>query len=91
MSLASNLLNEKRKRIVATVMGAIEAEVELSPLVRRDLRAKVIAAINQYHDGALDLVKACVDEGSMINDEALVVLARMDSSLRRLAERQADS
>jgi hypothetical protein len=86
MQFIKNLLNEQRKRAVGNLMRHIETKVypHLPPAECADLRAKVIGALGQYHDTCLDIVKASVADGSVLNDEALVVLARMEGALADL-------
>lgn len=80
------LLGEQRKRAVATVMNGIEAKVDgrLNPQEHRDLRDSVVGAINAYHDLCLDLLKASVNDGTEVNDEALRLIARTHQLLLKL-------
>lgn len=83
MQFIKNLLAEQRKRAVGNLMRYIESQIYpvLTPAQRSELRAKVIGAIGQYHDTCLDILKASVDDGGMVNEEALLMLTRMESAL----------
>lgn len=88
-----NLMGEQRKRAIGALMNHIEREVYplLDDRQKRALRDRVIGAITQYHDTALDVLKASVDDGtSIINHDALVMLSRMDGNLRELARQVSD-
>jgi hypothetical protein len=79
-------MNEQRKRAVGAVMTYVEREVypHLDERQRRDLRNRILAAISQYHDTAIDVLKASIDDGSLVNKDALDALARMDANLALL-------
>ena len=85
-SLVRNFLAERRKRMVGTLMNYIEAEI--NPLLddrrKRMLRSKVLSASNEYHDSAVDLLNAAVDDSSMVNEDALRLIARVDTELTRI-------
>lgn len=85
-----NLMGEQRRRAIGGLMTYIEREVypALNPKQQRDLRGRVIAVVTQYHDTCLDVLKASVDDGSLVNTEALAVLTRMEGKLNAvLSER----
>lgn len=86
MSLVRGFLAERRKRMVGTLMNYIEAEI--NPLLddrrKRMLRQKVLGASNEYHDSAVDLINAAVDDSSMVNEEAFRLIARVDTELTRI-------
>lgn len=86
MEFVRNMLNEQRKRLVGTLMQHLEAQVypHLNDRERHDLRKKVLAATSSYHDICLDLLKASVNDGSMVNDEAIRLLARLNTEVRAL-------
>lgn len=85
MALVRSFLGQRRQRMIATLMGYIEKEVnpQLDERQRRQLRSKVLAAANEYHDSAVDIVAAAADDGSTVNDEALRLIARVDTELTR--------
>lgn len=78
MQFVRRLLGEQRKRAVASILSAIEAKTDLPEAERRELRNQVLAAINQYHDTALDILKSSVDDGSQVNPEALRLIAEFN-------------
>lgn len=86
MQFVRNLLAEQRKRLVGTLMQHIEVNVypHLPEPERRELRKKVLAATSTYHDICLDMVKASVSDGSVVNDEALAMLARINAEVHAL-------
>jgi hypothetical protein len=86
MQFVRNMLNEQRRRVVATVMQYLEANVfdKLTEREQRELRGKVIGAVAQYHDVCLDMLKASVNDGTVINDEAARLLARLNTEVTTL-------
>lgn len=76
MDFVRGLLNEQRKRLVGTLMQYFEENVYpmLSDAQKRELRAKVLGSVGQYHDAALDMLKVSVNDGSEGNDEVLRLL-----------------
>lgn len=82
-----NVLIEQRKRMVAGLMKYVEENVypKLTPQERKALRDKVLATVNPYHDACLDMVKAstAVDDGTLINEEALRLMAELNRNLQR--------
>lgn len=74
---AQALLRTSRRRVVGSIMGHLEREVypRLSRAEQEQLRTKVIASVDAYHDFALDLVGVYADEQpAMVNDVALGIL-----------------
>lgn len=67
------VLTERRKRAVGTIMGFAERRLysKLTHADQEALREHVLSAIGGYHDVALDLLSASVDDGGMVNEEAL--------------------
>ena len=87
MSFVRNMLIEQRKRLVGTLMRYIEHEVypKLNETERRELRKRVLTAVDSYHDVCLDMLKASVDDGSsVLNDEAARLLARLNTEVSSL-------
>lgn len=82
-----NVLSEQRKRMLGSLMQYIEREVypHLRPHEQKALREKVITSTIAYHDVCLDLLKASVNDGSVVNEEAVRLMAELNSSLRRAA------
>lgn len=90
-----SLALEQRRRAVAGLMEHFEKKVAplLDANVRsqavKDYRAKVMSSVGQYHDFVLDCLKASINDGSVVNDEALRILARIEDHQRRLAMAQS--
>lgn len=89
MQFVRNMLIEQRKRLVGTVMTYVEKEVypKLTEQERRALRKRMLTAIDSYHDVCLDMLKASVDDGLLLNDEAARLLARLNTEIASLKER----
>jgi len=83
-----NLMGEQRKRALGSVMTYVEREVypHLSESQQKALRHRIVSALTQYHDTALDVLKSAVDDGGVVNQEALAALTRMDANLSTLAK-----
>ena len=79
MSFVKNLLIEQRRRTVGALMGHIEEKVysRLTPPERKELRDKVLQTVNAYHDICLDILKSSVNDGSVVNEQALELLAEI--------------
>lgn len=84
MDFVRGLLSEQRKRLVGTLMQYLEENVypTLTETQRRELRAKVLSSVGQYHDAALDMLKVSVNDGSESNDEALRLLRLMHAHMK---------
>lgn len=81
--LARNMLIERRKRLVGSLLDYVEKNVypHLNQPQRQELRKKVIADVGSYHDVCLDLVKASVNDGTVINEEALAAIHELNQRL----------
>lgn len=86
MQFVRNMLIERRQRLVGTLMRYMENEVypKLSEPERKELRKRVLTAVDSYHDVCLDMLKASVVDGSVLNDEATRLLARLNSQIDSL-------
>jgi hypothetical protein len=86
MQFVRNMLNEQRRRAVASLMQYLEDNVfeRLTEREQRELRAKVIGSIGQYHDVCLDMLKASVNDGTLMNDEAARLLAGLKTDVAHL-------
>lgn len=80
-----NLLIEQRKRVVGSIMTHAEKNMfpVLSPAQQRMFREKVLASIGVYHDTCLDILKASVDDGSLVNTEALSMISEIHQAMRK--------
>lgn len=88
MQFVRNMLAEQRKRLVGTLMQHIEAHVypHLPEREQRELRKKVLSATSTYHDICLDMLKASVSDGAVINEEALRLLERLNAEVHALGK-----
>jgi hypothetical protein len=79
-----NLLIEQRKRLVGSIM--LHAEKNLYPSMsvtqQRAFREKVLASVGAYHDTCLDILKASVNDGSVVNAEALELLRDIHTKVK---------
>lgn len=85
MQFVRNLLIEQRRRTVGALMGHIEERVypRLPAAERKELRDKVLQTVNAYHDICLDVLKSSVNDGSVVNEEALRLLAEIHGTVVR--------
>ena len=83
MQFVRNLLTEQRRRAVGMLMGYVEAEVypHLSTPVRRELRAQIIKAIDGYHVVVLDVLKSSINDGSVVNEEFVELIAGLRGAI----------
>lgn len=86
MQFARNVLNEQRRRLIGNLMQYIERNVYeyLSPDQQRELRSRVLLAVGSYHDVCLDMLKASIDDGSVVNEDALRLMARLSAQMETL-------
>lgn len=79
-----NILTEQRKRMVGSLMQYMEREVypKLTRDEQKSLREKVLNATISYHDVCLDVLKASVSDGSVVNEEAVRLMAELNSRLQ---------
>lgn len=74
----TRLLGERRKRLVASILGHAEREffAKLSADEREDFRDKTLDSIDQFYDLVRDLLKISGDQ-FVVNDEALDLLRQI--------------
>lgn len=79
-----NILTEQRKRMLGSIMQHMEREVypKLSRDEQRRLREKVLNSTIAYHDVCLDVLKASVNDGSVVNEEAVRLMAELNARLQ---------
>ena len=82
------LIGERRKRLVATIMGHAEREFfsQLSPTQQQEFRRKTLTAIDEFADLMRDLLKIS-GEDVVINSHALELLQQIHDNQRRMAKR----
>lgn len=80
-----NLLIEQRKRLAGSVMGYAEKTLfdRMTPPEQRAFREKVLSAVGAYHDTCLDILKASVNDGSVVNAEALTLLTEIHTLVKK--------
>lgn len=84
----TKLLAEQRKRLLASVMRAAEAESWWGLLAsdeRERYRTTVVTSINVFYDFCRDVIKVS-DEDSISNDASMKLLAQVHSSQRSLQQ-----
>lgn len=82
MSVAiKNFLKARRDRCLGSILGYTEREIfpRLTTAERAAFRNLVLDSLNSYHDSVLDLVKS--EQGTVRNEEILVLLERLDERL----------
>lgn len=84
----ARLITERRKRLVATVMGHAEREFfsQLTPQQQSEFRRKTLQAIDDFADLMRDVLKI-TGEDVMVNGHALDLLQQIHDSQRHLAKR----
>jgi hypothetical protein len=77
---------EQRKRLVGSLMEHVERHVypHLTQPQQKALRDKVMQSVGSYHDVVLDMLKASVNDGSMVNEHALELLADLSRKVDRI-------
>lgn len=80
--LISKLLTERRKRLVASILGHAEREFygALTPAQRGEFRTKVLTSVDEYTDLIRDLLKV-TGEDTLVNDHALVLLGKIHDAV----------
>lgn len=70
------LLTSQRRRLVATVLGFAERELypDLTEAQQHAFRAKVLEAVQAYHDVMTDILGAAENDQQLINVEAIELL-----------------
>ncbi len=79
------LLMQRRKRLVASILGHAEREFfhKLNASEREDFRDKTLDSIDEFYDLVRDLLKISSDQ-FVVNDEALSLLRQIhDNQLAR--------
>jgi hypothetical protein len=84
------LITERRKRLVASIMGHAEREffAQLSPQQQADFRRKVLGSIDEFADLMRDLLKI-TGEDAVVNDHVLRLLEQLHDSQRQIAKKLA--
>jgi hypothetical protein len=87
-SQLARLIGERRKRLVATILGHAEREffTQLTPQQQRDFRAKTLTAIDDYADLMRDVLKISGD-GVVLNSHALELLEALHDNQKAIARK----
>lgn len=86
------LAAERRRRFVASVLGAAERSpwwAKISPVDQRAFREKILSSVGDYHDFMLDVIKVSNDD-SLRNEHAINLLTQVHESQRRLERTTRD-
>lgn len=90
--MVKRLVIEKRKRVVATILGHAEREFLRNGDISREqyeaFRTTTLGAIDAWHDLMLDILKIG-DEDMMRNDHAVQLLERVHAGQRQLSDQLA--
>jgi hypothetical protein len=82
------LIGERRKRLVATVMGHAEREfyAQLTPVQQQEFRRKTLTAIDEFADLMRDVLKI-TSEDVVVNNHALDLLEKIHDGQRAISRR----
>ena len=90
--MIKRLVIEKRKRVVATILGHAEREWLKSGKISREefeaFRTTTLQSIDGWHDLMLDILKVS-DEDMMRNGHAVQLLERVHAGQRHLSDQVA--
>lgn len=83
-----NLLIEQRKRVVGAIMTHAEKNIfpTMPAAQQKMFRDKVLSSIGAYHDTCLDILKASVNDGMIVNTEALEMLTEIHKEVRKMKD-----
>lgn len=81
---ARDLVVEQRRRLIGNLMAYCEREVfpKLTEAERKALREKVQQAVGGYHELVLDMLKVTINDGMLVNDQALRLLEDIHAATR---------
>jgi hypothetical protein len=84
-----NLAIEQRRRLVGSILEYAEQRVypHIPVAEQRAFRQKVLTAVGAYHDMTLDMLKASVSDGTVVNERALELLEQIHAATRAPAVR----
>lgn len=82
------LIVERRKRLVATILGHAERELypHLTQQQQREFRTKTLTAIDEFADLMRDVLKI-TGEDVVVNGHALELLEKIHDSQRMIARK----
>lgn len=87
-SQMARLIGERRKRLVASILGHAEREFfpQLTPEQQRDFRRKVLGSIDEFADLMRDVLKIASDD-VVLNQHALDLLESLHSQQREITQK----
>lgn len=86
MNNLRELATLQRGRLVASLLGHLESEVQpsMNPVEWKELREHVLTCVNVYHDFVLDVTRLLGrDEEVIVNEKALQLLDAIYREVRR--------
>lgn len=91
MSQMARLISERRRRMVATILGHAEREfyAQLTDAQRTEFRAKTLGAIDEFCDLTRDILKVMADD-VMINQHALELLEALHDNQKAIVRKLGD-
>lgn len=77
------LVTERRKRLVASILGHAEREFydRLTVPQREEFRRKVLTSVDEFADLVRDLLKV-TGEDAVVNDHVLAMLDKIHAAVR---------
>lgn len=84
--MVRRLVTEQRKRLIAGLMNAMEAQpwhAKLTPVEKAQFRKEVLERVGTYHDFMLDVIKV-TDDTTLVNGHALELIEQVHASTRRV-------
>lgn len=84
-SYMARLIAERRKRLVASILGHAEREFwpQLRPEQREAFRQKVLSSVDEFSDLTRDILKV-VSNDVVVNEHALELLERLHRDVTSL-------
>lgn len=79
------IVYEQRKRLIGAILGHAERELypDLTEEQQRAFRQKVLTSAGAFSDFVIDVVRG-VSQGAYVNDEAMRLLADINTQVRNL-------
>jgi len=83
-SFINKMLNRQRRRALAIIMSHAERTFydRLSVDEQTEFRKVVLSGISTYHSACIDMVESSVNDGMMINEEAVRVVATFNENVQ---------
>jgi hypothetical protein len=80
-----NMLSRQRRRALAIILNYSERAFyeRLTIDEQAHFRSVVLSAVSSYHDACLDMLESSVNDGMLLNEEAVRVVAQFNENLQR--------